>query len=200
MSERSIYIAGPMRGYPRYNFDAFFNAERLVSQMGFIPINPARIDMEHGFDPTTPEDRLTPAMMAEFIARDVDAILNKADAIYMMKGWEMSRGATAEYHLARWKGIEAFYEEPQPANSEDILEEAMRITRGDRQAQYGPPDQDFQRTARMWSALKGVEFTAHDVALFMILLKCSRQTHQHKRDNWVDIAGYARCGSIIQTK
>jgi hypothetical protein len=199
MSERSVYIAGPMRGYPRYNFDAFFNAERLVSQMGFIPINPERIEMEHGFDPTTPEDQLTSAMMAEFIARDVDVILNKADAIYMLKGWEQSRGAMAEYHLARWKGLEVFYEEPLRTNSEDILEEALRITRGDRNAQYGPPDQDFQRTASMWSALKGVEFTPHDVAMFMILLKCSRQTHQNKRDNWVDIAGYARCGSIIKT-
>lgn len=79
---------------------------------------------------------------------------------------------------------------------EDILEEALRITSGDRQAQYGPPDQDFQRTAKMWSALKGVEFTAKEVAMFIICLKLSRQTHQDKRDNWVDVAGYARCGSL----
>lgn len=85
---------------------------------------------------------------------------------------------------------------PAPeATDEDILEEALRITSGDRQAQYGPPDQDFKRTAAMWTALKGVEFTAQDVAMFMVCLKLSRQTHQRKRDNWVDIAGYARCGS-----
>ena len=81
------------------------------------------------------------------------------------------------------------------STDEDILEEALRITSGDRQNAYGPADQDFKRTAAMWSALKGVEFTARDVALFMICLKCSRETHQRKRDNWVDIAGYARCGS-----
>ena len=84
-----------------------------------------------------------------------------------------------------------------PVN-EDVLEEALRITKGDRQNQYGPPDQDFQRTAAMWSALKGVQFTAQDVAAFMIVLKLSRQTHQNKRDNWVDIAGYARCGSLCR--
>ena len=82
--------------------------------------------------------------------------------------------------------------------NEDVLEEALRITKGDRQNQYGPPDQDFQRTAAMWSALKGVQFTAQDVAAFMIVLKLSRQTHQNKRDNWVDIAGYARCGSLCR--
>lgn len=79
---------------------------------------------------------------------------------------------------------------------EDVLEEALRVTKGDRQADYGPPDQDFQRTAKIWSALKGVHFEAREVALFMIALKLSRETHQRKRDNWVDIAGYARCGSL----
>jgi len=86
-------------------------------------------------------------------------------------------------------------------DDEDILAEASRITRGNRQAQYGPPDQDFRRTAGMWSALfaaklkEGVTFEPRDVALAMILLKTSRETHQRKRDNWVDIAGYASCGS-----
>ncbi len=86
-------------------------------------------------------------------------------------------------------------------DDEDILVKAYRITRGDRQASYGPPDQDFRRTAGMWSALflsklkDGVTFESRDVALAMILLKTSRETHQRKRDNWVDIAGYASCGS-----
>jgi hypothetical protein len=90
---------------------------------------------------------------------------------------------------------------PIPSEDEDILAEASRITRGSRQSQYGPPDQDFRRTAGMWSALfisklkDGVTFEPRDVALAMILLKTSRETHQRKRDNWVDIAGYASCGS-----
>ena len=84
---------------------------------------------------------------------------------------------------------------------EDILDTAARITRGDRNASYGPPDQDFRRTAGMWSALfqaklkDGETFEPRDVAMAMILLKCSRESHQRKLDNWVDIAGYARCGS-----
>ena len=85
---------------------------------------------------------------------------------------------------------------PADPHTEDVLEEALRITSGDRNNQYGPPDQDFQRTAAMWSAMKGVEFEAREVAMFMILLKLSRETHQKKRDNSVDIAGYARCLDI----
>jgi hypothetical protein len=91
--------------------------------------------------------------------------------------------------------------EQDDEDDEDILDKAARITRGDRQASYGPPDHDFRRTAGMWSALfeaklkDGVTFEPRDVALAMILLKCSRESHQRKEDNWVDIAGYSRCGS-----
>jgi len=46
------------------------------------------------------------------------------------------------------------------------------------------------------SAIKGVPFTAREVAMFMVCVKLSRETHQRKRDNWVDIAGYAKCGSL----
>lgn len=197
MTERRCYIAGPMRGYPRYNFAAFYGAEPIVSKLGFIPINPARIDEEKGFDPDIPQDQLTPAMMAEFIERDVEAILKQADAIFMLKGWQASTGATAERALAKWRGLEIIYQQ-----HEDVLEEALRITGGDRMNSYGPPDQDFQRTAGMWTSLfndklkGGASFSTEDVALAMILLKCSRQTHQGKRDNYVDIAGYARCGQL----
>jgi hypothetical protein len=93
-------------------------------------------------------------------------------------------------------------EQDDDDDDEDILDKAARITRGDRQASYGTPDQDFRRTAGMWSALfeaklkDGVTFEPRDVALAMILLKCSRESHQRKEDIWVDIAGYSRCGSM----
>lgn len=193
---RTIYIAGPMRGYPRYNFDAFHAAEKTLTQEHWRVLSPASADEAEGFDPDTAV--VTQEDMLVFMRRDFDMIM-RADAIAVLPGWEKSTGATAEVALARWKGIPVLrYPDMVNVFEEDILEEAYRITRGDRQAQYGPPDQDFQRTAAMWSALKGVAFSAKDVALFMIALKLSRQTHQDKRDNWVDIAGYARCGSIIR--
>ena len=189
-----------MRGYPRYNFDAFFAAESVVTELGFCPMNPARIDTEHGFDPNTPEKDLLPSHMDVFIRRDLDLIL-EADAIYMLKGWEKSKGATAEHALAKWRGIEVLYEATQ---EEDVLEEALRLTGGDRMNSYGPPDQDFKRTAKMWEPLLQtcvgsdglISIPTRMVALCMIALKLSRETHQQKRDNWTDIAGYARCGYI----
>ena len=84
----------------------------------------------------------------------------------------------------------------EPRQGEDVLEEALRLTSGARQASYGPPDQDFRRTADAWSALFGWDVTPQQVAMAMIVLKCSRQTHMKKRDNWTDMAGYARCGHL----
>jgi len=77
--------------------------------------------------------------------------------------------------------------------TESILQEAERITSGDRQRDYGHPLDDYRRTAALWSEVLGVEVTASQAILCMILLKVSRECNKHKRDNLVDMAGYAKC-------
>lgn len=122
----------------------------------------------------------------------------------VFRPFSFTPGALHPYNAhAKTEGFTFSHEDPSPSAPptpapECILAEAARVTTGDRQAQYGPPDQDFQRIAQMWSALKGVPFEAREVALFMVCVKLSRETHQRKRDNWVDIAGYARCGSLCR--
>jgi hypothetical protein len=188
------YIAGPMRGIDHFNFPAFDEARKEVEALGYSPISPADLDREAGYDfsnlPANTDLESIGFSLLNAIDRDVEA-LKECDAVYMLRGWERSKGARAEFALAEWMGLDVLYQQ-----TEDVLEEALRITRGDRNAQYGPPDQDFRRTAAMWSALKGVAFEPREVALFMVCLKLSREVHQRKRDNWVDIAGYARCGSL----
>lgn len=77
----------------------------------------------------------------------------------------------------------------------DILMEAADLVDGDRNAQYGDPRQDFQRTATMWSAYLGAQIAPHDVAAMMAMLKLSRiRWSPGKRDSWADLAGYAACG------
>lgn len=195
----TIYIAGPMRGKPYFNFPAFDSARDALQQQGLKVISPADLDRAVGFDPEVLGSEYDwndlnkcDFSLMDAIQRDVGA-LQQCDAIFMLRGWESSTGARAEKALAEWMRLEVFYEE-----NEDVLEEALRITKGDRNDAYGPPDADFQRTAEMWSAMKGVHFEAREVAMFMIALKLSRESHQRKRDNWVDIAGYARCGSLCR--
>ena len=55
------------------------------------------------------------------IDRDV-AALKKCDAIYLLRGWESSKGANAEKALAEWMRLEVMYQEDA-----DILEEALRV-------------------------------------------------------------------------
>lgn len=94
---------------------------------------------------------------------------------------------------------------PVPANAvserESLLLEAIHLITGSRNASYGPPTQDFARTAEFWTTrfrhklAPGERFEAHDVASAMILLKESRTVWSpESRDTWADKAGYAGCG------
>ena len=47
----TVYIAGPMRGYPRFNFDAFDAAQSHLESLGYRVISPAALDREVGFNP-----------------------------------------------------------------------------------------------------------------------------------------------------
>lgn len=81
--------------------------------------------------------------------------------------------------------------------TENILEEANRIVAGDRQADYGHPYYDFSRTAALWSVVLRDTVTPEQVALCMMMVKVSREVHQHGHDNLVDIAGYARTLEMV---
>lgn len=74
---------------------------------------------------------------------------------------------------------------------ESALQEAQRLVHGDRGVDYGSPREDFTRTAQMWSAIIGAPVAPEHIPLCMIALKISRECHRPKRDNRVDIAGYA---------
>jgi hypothetical protein len=82
---------------------------------------------------------------------------------------------------------------PEADRRETVLEEAQRLVYGDRGAAYGHPLDDYTRTARIWSAILGIEVTAEQAVLCMIGVKISRECNQGKRDNRTDMAGYAEC-------
>lgn len=120
MPDKTIYIAGPMRGYPLFNFPAFDEAEKLLTEIGWNVINPAELDRQTGFDPVNlPEDYDWQCLdsigfsLKDAIHRDVEAI-KQCDAIYMLKGWKKSTGANAELALAKWMGCRVIYEERHP--------------------------------------------------------------------------------------
>lgn len=99
-----------------------------------------------------------------------------------------------------------------------LLTYAADLVDGDRNAQYGDPNDDFLRTSKYWSTHAGGVFRRklnqkniavtqevidiidslfdpHDVAIMMVQLKNSRLAWSpDKEDHWVDGAGYMACG------
>jgi len=207
-----VYIAGPMTGLPEHNFPAFDSAARRLEKAGWEVVNPA--DNFGG---------LTNLPRASYLRVDVSLLL-QCDALALLPGWEESSGAQLEYLLARELELPIFdATNGQPlarlpyalamvvsdamaacaVTPEGILDEANRLTTGSRHNDYGHPRDDFARTAQMWTGILAeklrpdCEVTAMDVPLCMIAVKLARQAHRHKRDNLVDVAGYARTASMI---
>ena len=82
----------------------------------------------------------------------------------------------------------------------EILEAARQCVCGDREEDYGSPENNFARIAGLWSAYLGVPIRVWDVASMLALLKIGRiGGGQVKLDNWIDLAGYAACGGEIQS-
>jgi hypothetical protein len=83
-----IYVAGPMTGFPGLNFPAFHAAAAEWRAKGWHVENPAEINA----DPT--------AGWHECMRADI-ARLVTCNAIYLLPGWKLSRGARIEAHIAR---------------------------------------------------------------------------------------------------
>ncbi len=87
--------------------------------------------------------------------------------------------------------------------NETICQEADRIVDVDRQAQYGHPLDNFGQTSEMVTALlrgklkPGAVVSPEEVGLIQILVKVSRESNYPKRDNRVDIAGYAKTVELV---
>lgn len=84
---------------------------------------------------------------------------------------------------------------PTVAKKQTILEEAQGAVYGDRQADYGTVTDNFQLIADYWNVTLKKKLTAPvtpaEIGLCMVGVKLARQQFKAKRDNLVDIAGYA---------
>ena len=102
----SIYIAGPMRGHPYYNFPAFDMARNRLIEMGWVVLSPADMDRADGNDPAklpgnTDWSKAAGVNLGHAILRDLK-ILQECDAIALLHGWQSSKGARAEAAVAEF--------------------------------------------------------------------------------------------------
>lgn len=90
------YLAGPMTGYPNFNYDAFDAAAKQLRALGLTVFNPTETS---GGDQSHP--------YAYYCRKDSLAVLD-VDCVIVLPGWEESAGARLEVALATGLGLATF--------------------------------------------------------------------------------------------
>lgn len=202
----NVFLSGPMRGVDGFNHAAFNLAAKRWRDAGHTVYNPAETDAEMGVLPNVPPSaELVRVLILRGLLR-----LAECDALALLPGWEVSRGVGAELGLALALDPPlAIYdaESMQPIDLAErldadgsILREADELVNGDRREAYGHPFDDYSRTATLWSQVLGHEVSVEQAILCMICVKLSRECNQHRRDNLVDLAGYAACLDAVHSE
>lgn len=88
-----IYVSGPMTGLPELNFPAFHAAAKMLREQGHQVRNPAEVGEEPGLQ------------WEDYMRKDL-RLLCDCTAIYLLPGWEKSKGAHLELHIAHRLGLE----------------------------------------------------------------------------------------------
>lgn len=111
-----IYLAGPMRGYPKFNHPAFDAAAAFLRGLGhevFSPADEDRADYGAGIVDDASAGDLAEIEGKGFdlrvaLAKDLAWICANADALAVLDGWEQSMGARAEVAVAEALGIPVY--------------------------------------------------------------------------------------------
>lgn len=103
---KKIYIAGPMRGLPGWNFAAFDAAERRLRDAGHLPLSPAATTRAiYGVNYMSGDPEADDRHLRHVMSIDLANVF-AADAVAVLPGWERSRGARVELALAAFLGLE----------------------------------------------------------------------------------------------
>lgn len=95
---KTVYLSGPMSGYPDHNFHAFHEARKCLQAEGLTVVCPAEAGLVDGWE------------WEDYMRRDI-VMLMDCDAMVMLPGWEDSRGARLESTIAWQLNMEvALYE------------------------------------------------------------------------------------------
>lgn len=98
---KRIYIAGPMTGKPELNRAEFEKAADCFVSKEFSFFNPSHYAFINGWDERTSLSVVAPVLLN---------VLMRCTHIYMLRGWQDSKGATAEHAVAKWIGLEIIYQ------------------------------------------------------------------------------------------
>ena len=84
-------------------------------------------------------------------------------------------------------------------NTDQFLNKASSLVKGQRHKDYGDKTDNHKNIAKLWSAYKDVDITAHDVAIMMCLLKIARtKLGDVSEDTYIDMAAYGAIAGEIK--
>ena len=93
-----VYVSGPVT--KNKNATTQFNeADKFIRKIGHIPLNPIRIDPPHP---------LKKDKWLYYMRKSVE-LLVKSDALFLLDGWEKSKGARIEFDLCIKLGIPIYF-------------------------------------------------------------------------------------------
>ncbi len=101
-----VYISGPITLFGDYQA-CFKKAEEHLVGLGYGVINP--VDFGKYLEEKYKEEGKTPKW-ENYMRGDIELLLS-CDGIYMLKGWEKSKGAKLEHEIATALKIKMMYEE-----------------------------------------------------------------------------------------
>ena len=87
-----VYLSGPMTGIESWNFPAFHSEAARLREMGHEVVSPAEVN---------PDTSMT---WEQCLRTDIKALCD-CEAIALMNGWEHSKGAHLELHIAHRIGL-----------------------------------------------------------------------------------------------
>lgn len=90
--KKIVYIAGPITGVPNY-WEPFEKAEDELTASGYIVLTPTRLPFN-----------IDNASAMKICL----AMIDQADAVYFLPGWNTSIGANFEMHYCKYFGIPHF--------------------------------------------------------------------------------------------
>lgn len=87
-----IYLSGPMTGIANHNFPLFNRWAETLRDIGHEVVNPAENGSERGLS------------WEQYLRADIKSLCD-CDTLAYLPGWEASKGAMLEMHIAHRVGI-----------------------------------------------------------------------------------------------
>lgn len=129
-----LYVAAPMTGLPNHNIPAIRAATRTLQDMGHEVTSGVELCDQDGSSPNLTL-RSGDAQWRSYLARDIAHVAGPdVQGVVALDGWQQSRGAQLEVHVARELGKPVYHLDPEGPFGEPTL----RSTRENQQGTMDP--------------------------------------------------------------